>query len=213
MSVPVSCRVPVRMRRLVDSMAERRDCPVMEAEGDPPKPETAAEARARMQSQRAARSVAREAELAAVYGDRVPGQVVIGASVGTTTVFVALTVMAVIWTESLEGPYLAYSFVAFLLGTGIFFVDLLLAASRSRTDAMGIGGLFFLADSAPTTAVRAMNWSLGIAVVASIVGALMRSQTAVIFGTLEPILPLALSGLWSVRHGNFPLRTDVPGGG
>ncbi len=193
-------------------MAQRRDCPVMEAEGDPPKPETAAEARARMQSQRAARAVAREAELAAVYGDQVPGQLVIGASVGTTTVFVVLTVMAVIWTERLEGPYLAYSFVAFLLGMGIFLVDLLLAASRSRSDAMGIGGLFFLAGSAPTTAARTMNLSLAAAIIASIIGALMRSRTAVIFGTLEPILPLALSGLWSVRFGNFPLRTDVTGG-
>jgi hypothetical protein len=132
----------------------------------------------------------------------------VGTSVGSTASFVLLTVVTVIWVDQLEAVYLAASFAAFLAGIGLFAVVLLLAAARSRSDAMGIGGLFFLIDCAPRNAFRAMNGSLAAAVVVSVVGAVLRSRTAVIFGTLEPMLPLALSGLWSVRHGHFPPRVD-----
>jgi hypothetical protein len=78
---------------------------------------------------------------------------------------------------------------------------------------MGIGGLFFLAGSAPPAVQRSLLGSLGTQVVVSTVGAAVRPFTPLAFGTLAPMLGLALCGLWAVRHGLFPARASEPAPG
>lgn len=182
--------------------------PGPERREDPNKPESAAEARARVERARRAGAEAREAELNRVFAEGIPGGAIIWGSVGSTAIFTFLTVLTVIWVESMEGLYLGVSFAAFLAGIALFAVVLLMAASRSRSDAMGIGGLFFLLGCAPRSTTRVMNGSLALAVLVSVAAAIARPRSAVVFGTLEPMLPLALSGLWGVRHGHFPQRQD-----
>ena len=99
----------------------------------------------------------------------------------------------------------------FFAGSALFIVDLVLAVARSRDDAMGIGGLFFLAGSAPPNAQRHLLASLGLSTVVAVVGAAVRPFTPLAFGILAPMLPLVLCGWWGVRHGYFPTRAEFEG--
>jgi tetrahydromethanopterin S-methyltransferase subunit C len=96
----------------------------------------------------------------------------------------------------------------FLAGCALFMIDLVLAAARSRDDAMGIGGLFFLAGSAPRGVQRHLLGSLAVQVVVAVGAAALDPFTPLAFGTLVPTIGLAFCGLWAVRHGLFPARTS-----
>jgi len=85
------------------------------------------------------------------------------------------------------------------------------AVSRSRTDAIGIGGLYFLAGSAPRTVRDRLLGALAVQVVIALVSASIRPYTAVAFGVLVPMLGLGLCGLWAARHGRFPPRSAASG--
>ena len=82
-----------------------------------------------------------------------------------------------------------------------------MAVSRSRTDEMGIGGLFFLAgDVAEAEPRRHLRLSLTVQTVVALVAASVRLYTALAFGVLVPILGLALMGLWGAKYGRFDAR-------
>ena len=90
----------------------------------------------------------------------------------------------------------------FLVSVPIWLYAFGLAVVRSaRGDDVGVGSLFFLNRSAPPD-VR--KWMIG-SLVASIVLA-AATAWANPFAVLEPILPLALMGLWSAKYGTFPAR-------
>jgi len=90
----------------------------------------------------------------------------------------------------------------FLVSVPIWLYAFGLAVVRStRGDDVGVGSLFFLNRSAPSD-VR--KWMIG-SLVASIVLA-AATAWANPFAVLEPILPLALMGLWSAKYGTFPAR-------
>ena len=90
----------------------------------------------------------------------------------------------------------------FLVSVPIWLYAFGLAIVRSaRGDDVGVGSLFFLNRAAPHD-VR--KWMIG-ALVASIVLA-AATAWANPFAVLEPILPLALMGLWSAKYGTFPAR-------
>jgi hypothetical protein len=180
-----------------------------DAEQAPGAPRSAAEARARVEAERAARSAAREAELAAAFPGGLPGRPTIWVSWAATLVATLVSVAALVDVDAFLGAYFAVTFALFLAGSGVFVVDLVLAAARSTTHTMGIGGLFFLAGSAPRAARLALNASLAAAVVVSVATALARLSTPELaFGTLAPTFQLSLSGWWGVRHGHFPPRAE-----
>ena len=104
--------------------------------------------------------------------------------------------------------FFAVSVVLFLAGCALFMVDLVLAAARSREAIMGIGGLFFMAGSAPRQVQRQLLGSLAVQVLVAVVAAALDPFTPLAFGTLVPTIGLAFCGLWSVRHGLFPERTQ-----
>jgi hypothetical protein len=93
----------------------------------------------------------------------------------------------------------------FLVSVPIWLYAFGLAVVRSaRADDVGVGSLFFLNRSAPSD-VR--KWMIG-SLVASI-GLAAATAWANPFAVLEPILPLALMGMWSAKYGTFPAR-DLP---
>lgn len=171
------------------------------------RPPSAAEARAEAEADRAARRGEREASMQAAFGDGLPGRWIVAASWGCTALFTLSAIPALIDPEDSITVYFTVSVVLFLLGCALFMVDLVLAAARSRDDAMGIGGLFFLAGSAPPAAQRHLLGSLGVQVVVAVGAAALDPFTPLAFGTLVPTVGLAFCGLWAVRHGLFPART------
>jgi hypothetical protein len=178
-------------------------------------PLTAAEARAQVEARRGAERAAREGVFRDRYGDTAPGRPVIAVSWVSTAFLVLATVAAVVDPDAFDTAYLAVAFVYFLAGSALFAVDVVLAALRSRESSMGIGGLFFLAGSAPRSVQWHLLGSLVVQIVVVLVGAGIgfariddRQLNSLAFGTLAPVLALGCCGLWGVRHGLFPDRDD-----
>jgi hypothetical protein len=176
---------------------------------DRTRPPTAAEARAEVEARREATKVARAAELDERFGDTLPGKGIIGTSWFVTAAFVVVTVPAVIDPDRFIGAFFVVSLVIFFLACALFAIDIVLAAARSRDDAMGIGGLFFLAGCAPRRAQVHLMAALAVQVVVALVAAAVHPFTPLAFGTLVPMVGLSFSGLWAVRHGLFPPRVGV----
>ncbi len=140
------------------------------------------------------------------FGTQLVGRPIIVASWVCTSVFTAAALPAVIDPVDAVAVYFAVSVALFVLGCALFMADLVLAAARSRDDEMGIGGLFFLAGSAPPGVRRHLLGSFGVQVVVAVAAAALDPFTPLAVGTLVPIVGLAFCGLWAVRHGLFPPR-------
>ena len=96
--------------------------------------------------------------------------------------------------------------VLFLASVVIWLYAFGLAVVRSaRGDDVSVGSLFFLASSAPSDVRR---WMVGALIASLVVAA--ATAFANPFAVLEPVLPLALMGLWSARYGTFPARGAAP---
>ena len=124
-----------------------------------------------------------------------------------TAVFTA-TAVAAVATRAVTIPAAAVALGLFAAGIGIFFWAYAIAVNRSRTDAIGIGGLFFLAgtETAPQGVKRALLASLAAQTVVALATAAARPFTTLAFGVLVPLYGLALTGLWGARHGRFGPR-------
>ncbi|MFQ5558020.1 MAG: hypothetical protein ACE5GB_11005 [Acidimicrobiales bacterium] len=110
-----------------------------------------------------------------------------------------------------EGARLLAAVVALVLfgfGCVVFLWAFALAVARSRTDAIGMGGLYFLSGSAPPTVRRSLMASLVLEVIVALVTASIRVFTSLAFGILVPMYGLGLAGLWGARHGRFDRRDD-----
>ena len=174
------------------------------------KPQSAADARAEVEAGRARERAEREAAFTAAYGDAVPGRAIILASWVSTAVLAVVTLAAALDPDDFIAPFFVVAVTWFLAGSALFFLDVVLAAGRSRESAMGIGGLFFLAGSAPRRVQWHLTGSLVAQVVIGVAGAAVRPFTPLAFGTLASVMALGFSGLWGVRHGLFPDRVQTP---
>lgn len=127
-----------------------------------------------------------------------------------TVATVVFVLSAVVGAVAGEGPavtpLVAVSLVCFAGGVVAFLGAYALAVNRSRTDAIGMGGLFFLADSAPPTVRQRMLGLWVVQLVVAVVVASVRIYTSVAFALLAPMLGIGLTGLWAARHGAFPPR-------
>jgi hypothetical protein len=134
------------------------------------------------------------------------------ASLAGTVVFVASAVTATA-VEAARPVAAAVALLLFAAGIGLFFWAYAVAVGRSRTDAIGIGGLFFLAGegTAPTSVKRALLGPLAVQTVVGIATAAARPFTSLAFGVLVPLFGLALTGLWGARHGRFGPRAHRQG--
>lgn len=135
-----------------------------------------------------------------------PSAIVRASWIGTA-VF-ATTAVAAVATEQARIPAVAVAAALFAAGIGIFFWAYAIAVGRSRTDAIGIGGLFFLAGSetAEPTDKRHLLASLATQTAVALGTAGARPFTTLAFGVLVPLYGLALTGLYGARHGRFGPR-------
>jgi hypothetical protein len=140
------------------------------------------------------------------------GTTIINLSWAGTAAYAALALAGTIVPDWFAMPTAALSGVLFLIGCVVFLWAYAIAVARSRTDAIGIGGLYFLADSAPREPAFRLRLSFGVEVVAAIVSASIRPFTPMAFGFLVPVYGLGMMGLWGARHGTFEPRHVESGG-
>jgi len=139
----------------------------------------------------------------------VPGRGIITLSWAGTGVFAAVAAVATAFPDEAARAAAVVDVVLFGIGVVAFLWAYGIAVQRSRTDAIGIGGLYFLAGSAPRSVRVQLLTALAVQVVVAVASASIRPYTAVAFGILVPMLGLGLAGLWGARHGTFPPR-DAP---
>jgi hypothetical protein len=140
-----------------------------------------------------------------------PGRRIIQASVAGTAVFVVVNVVQAIvldWTRPIG---VAVNLVLFAIGCAAFLWSYAVAVNRSRTDEIGVGGLYFLGGTVAPARVR---WWLDGALTAQCVVALStaaaRPFTTVAFAILVPMFGIGLNGVWGARHGTFGARRRRP---
>lgn len=165
--------------------------------------QSAAEARAEYEANRAANAAARERRIAEAFPHGDPGKWVSTVSIIVTVAFALVTLLGAIDPEAFIGPYFVVTVGLFTAGFLIFLWVLVGMALRSRDDLLSIAGVFFLSDSAPTSTRRALLGTLAAQVVIAVVGAAARPFTPLAVGTLVPLFGLAVVGLWAVRYGHF----------
>jgi hypothetical protein len=136
-----------------------------------------------------------------------PGQGLVRASWAGTGVYTVVALLATAWPDSFELAVALVSLSLFAGGVVAFLWAYAIAVNRSRTDLIGVGGLFFLAGCAPRAIQRTMMLSLAAQVAVAIVTASIRIYTPLAFGALVPMWGLGIAGLWGARHGTFPPRT------
>jgi hypothetical protein len=172
--------------------------------------QTAAQARAEFEANRAASAEARQERMDAAFGAGIPGRGISVISWSATAIFAVATAAAVINPDQFIGEFFLVAVGFFAAGSLLFAADLALAAARSRDDLMGIGGLFFLAGCAPRSVQVSLLGSLIVQLVIACSGAAARPFTPLAFGILVPVLALSLCGFWAVRHGLFPAQQPEP---
>jgi hypothetical protein len=124
-----------------------------------------------------------------------------------TAVLLVTSVLAVT-VESFDLIAAIVSLLMFAAGTVIFLWAYAIAVGRSRTVEIGIGGLYFLAGTAPNSVRVHLLGSLGAEVVIAAAAAATRPYSSVAFGILAPMWGLGLAGLWGARYGQFSPRVD-----
>ena len=139
--------------------------------------------------------------------EQTEGEAILRADWVGTTVFTFTAVAATV-TDAGAVPAAAVALSLFAAGITIFLWAYAIAVGRSRTDAIGIGGLFFLAGegTAPSRVRRNLLGALGAQVVVALATAGARPFTSLAFGVLVPVYGMALTGLWGARYGRFDLR-------
>ena len=155
---------------------------------------------------------------AATGGPADPGptrgsRIILASRVGTVA-FVVTSVAAVVDRDVFGLVAVAVALILFLVGCVVFLWAFGVAVDRSRTDAIGIGGLYFLQGSAPKQIQIALLVPFGVQVAVALVTAGLRPFTSLAFGVLVPMFGLAQAGLWGARYGHFGSRFDdeKPGG-
>lgn len=133
------------------------------------------------------------------------GVVLVRGSWVGTLIFIVSAVAALL-DEAYEAAFVIVSCALFGLGIVAFLLAYAIAVSRSRYDAMGIGGLFFLQGSAPKRVQALLMGSLAVETVVAFSVASARVFTPLAFGILVPMFGLGVAGLWGARYGVFDER-------
>jgi hypothetical protein len=134
-----------------------------------------------------------------------PGVRLVWASFVGTAAFVVAAVVGTVWLD-LVAVLVFVSIALFFIGTGAFLLAYAKAVSRSRYETIGMGGLFFLAGTAPRRVQVLLLGSFAVEVAVALITASIRVYTPVAFGLLTPMFGLGLVGLWGAIYGEFPPR-------
>ena len=122
------------------------------------------------------------------------------------TLALALTSVVAAVDRSLGAVALVVALGLFGAGVVAFAAAYVGAVARSRTDDIGVWGLFFLEGSAPPGVRRGLLASAATQAVVALAAAAAHPNTSLAFGILTPLYGVALAGLWGARHGTFPSR-------
>ncbi|MGY6500247.1 MAG: hypothetical protein ACXIVQ_05010 [Acidimicrobiales bacterium] len=139
-------------------------------------------------------------------GDPTQGARLIRASWIGTGVFGVITLAGVVAVDEVAPWVVWLSFAMFVVGCVLFFVAYAIAVGRSRTDAIGIGGLYFLAGSAPREVRRSLMGSLAIQCAIVVAVVVVRPFTSLVLSALAPMYGLGCAGVWGARYGVFGPR-------
>lgn len=132
-----------------------------------------------------------------------PGRWIVGLSWASTVGFVVVAAADRFGISALDEPAALVALSLFGVGLVVWLAAFGIAVARSTRDDVTLGGLFFLQGAAPRPVQVQLLGSLVVAII--VAGATATSEP---FGVMEPILPLALAGLWGARHGTFRPRRD-----
>lgn len=150
-------------------------------------------------------SAERPWERTRVGGDGRPGLLLVRLSwIGTAITCVTSVANAITGDRDHYALSAAPALVLLLLGSGAFLWAFAVAVERSRTEEIGVGGLFFLEGCAPRRVQVVMMASVAVQLAVPLAVAVARPFTA--FAVLAPVWSLGLAGLWGARHGTFPPR-------
>ncbi len=139
--------------------------------------------------------------------DSFEGRWIVRGSWWSTLAFSITAIAAALSPGFLRWPALVVALAMFGSGCVVFLWAFAIAVGRSRTDAIGIGGLFFLAGSAPTRVRAHLMGSVALQIVVGLATASLRIFTTLAFGALAPMLGLAMAGLWGAKFGIFGVRS------
>jgi hypothetical protein len=110
-------------------------------------------------------------------------------------------------------PLIVVCVALFLVGSSAFLAAYVVAIGRSRHEAIGMGGLYFLAGTAPARVRHHLMGSFAVQVVVAVLSASIGLVTVpddidnlLAFGVLTPMFGLGLAGWWAARHGIFAPR-------
>lgn len=175
--------------------------------------QSAAGARAAMQSRQQAQRSARRSGLEARSDGPLQGRGLIIASWAGTFIFSVTSIVATIAfvdspTTFVQELAALAALCLFGLGCLGFVVAIVAGAQRSRSASMGIAGWFLLVGSAPRRVRRLLLGSTAVQLVVGIVTASARPFTTLAFGTLVWVYGLAICGIWGARYGRFDPRPE-----
>ena len=125
-----------------------------------------------------------------------------------TGVFTAAAAAATVFPDPMAVPIAVVSLGLLAAGCGAMLWAFQRALQRSRSELIGVGGLYFLAGCAPRSVRTSMMAALGFQAAVALAAASARPFTASAFGILVPVYALGLSGAWGARHGSFPSRAS-----
>ena len=143
-------------------------------------------------------------------GEDLPGARLIRTSDVVTVAFSVVAVASALALDRLKVLIVVVSLVLFAVGCVTFLWAFAIAVNRSRTDAIGIGGLFFLQDSAPRPVQVRLLGALAVQVVVAVATAAVHPFTSQAFAVLAPMFGLGMAGWWGARYGHFEPRTTDP---
>lgn len=140
------------------------------------------------------------------WPDPLPGHRLVQASWFGTAAFAIACALGLVAIDTFAPLVVALSVLMFTAGTILFFVAYARAVGRSRTETLGVGGIYFLAGSAPPEIRRTFMRSFGIQCGLVVLVIILRPFTSLVLGALAPMYGLGCSGVWGARYGWFPPR-------
>jgi hypothetical protein len=130
----------------------------------------------------------------------------IRASWAATALLAVLSVLGVVAIDTFAPVVVWGSVILFAAGCVLFFVAYAIAVGRSRTDAIGIGGLYFLAGSAPAAVRRSLMASLAAQCLIAVTVIVLAPFTSLVMTSMAPVFGLGCAGVWGARYGSFEPR-------
>ena len=135
-----------------------------------------------------------------------------------TALFVVAMAVAIALRDHRPGQVViaAVSMALFAGGVATSLWAYTTALERSRTDEVGVGGLFMLSGATAPPRVRRVLWAcLAAQVVVALAGATVGAVgldkdrlNALAFGVLVPMFGIGANGIWAARHGTFEPRRN-----